>query len=139
VSAAEKGTLGSDFRKGVGMAVGIERSTRLGLRSPFGPDSIVLCSFGDASVNHATAQGAFNAAAWAAFQKLPVPILFVCEDNGMGVSVRTPPEWIQRRMSSMPSISYRFVDSTDLAAVWDVSQEAVATCREKRAPVFLHL
>jgi 2-oxoisovalerate dehydrogenase E1 component len=132
-------TIASHLPKAVGMAIAIDRAARLEIQSGLPRDAIVVCSFGDASVNHSTAQGAFNSAAWAAFQRLPVPILFVCEDNGLGVSVRTPPEWIQRRMSSMPSISYRFVDSTDLAAVWDVSQEAVATCREKRAPVFLHL
>jgi hypothetical protein len=40
--------------------------------------------------NHATAQTAFNAAAWTAYQKLPAPVLFVCEDNGIGISVKTP-------------------------------------------------
>jgi hypothetical protein len=44
--------------------------------------------------NHATAQTAFNAAAWTAYQKLPAPVLFVCEDNGIGISVKTPDGWI---------------------------------------------
>ena len=132
-------TIASHLPKAVGMAVAIERSTRLGLRSPFGPDSIVLCSFGDASVNHSTAQGAFNAAAWAAFQKLPVPILFVCEDNGMGISVRTPPGWIEARMRAMPAIHYVSADGTDLGNAWSVSAQAVELCRSRRIPVFLHL
>ena len=97
-------TIASHLPKAVGMALAIDRSTKLAraaaaagavtLPAP-GPvlsakDSIVLCSFGDASLNHSTAQGAINAAAWTAFQKVPVPVLFVCEDNGLGVSVRTP-------------------------------------------------
>jgi len=32
--------------------------------------------------------GAINTACWASFQQLPVPILFICEDNGLGISVR---------------------------------------------------
>ena len=39
-----------------------------------------MCNFGDASSNHSTAQGAINAAAWAAFQSVPMPIVFICED-----------------------------------------------------------
>ena len=46
-----------------------------------------VASFGDASANHSTAAGAINAAGYAAYQGLPVPLLFVCEDNGLGISV----------------------------------------------------
>ena len=45
----------------------------------------MLASFGDASANHSTAQGAFNAAGWTSYQSLPLPLLFVCEDNGIGI------------------------------------------------------
>ena len=38
-----------------------------------------------------TALGALNAAGWVTHQNLPLPLLFVCEDNGLGVSVRSPP------------------------------------------------
>jgi 2-oxoisovalerate dehydrogenase E1 component len=132
-------TIASHLPKAVGMAVAIDRSARLGVQSRVVADSIVLCSFGDGSVNHSTAQGAFNAAAWAAFQRLPVPILFVCEDNGFSISVRTPPGWIQARMSSMPAIHYLAADATNLSAAWNTAEEAVALCRARRAPVFLHL
>ena len=51
---------------------------------------MVLCSFGDASANHSSATGAINTALATAFRGLPVPILFVCEDNGFSISVPTP-------------------------------------------------
>jgi 2-oxoisovalerate dehydrogenase E1 component len=35
-------------------------------------DAIVYCSFGDASANHSTAQGAFNTAGWTSYQSIPI-------------------------------------------------------------------
>ena len=63
---------------------------------PWPADAVVVCSFGDASANHSTAVGALNAAALrAAYQGLPLPLLFVCEDNGIGISVPTARGWIE--------------------------------------------
>jgi 2-oxoisovalerate dehydrogenase E1 component len=141
-------TIASHLPKAVGMAVAIDRAARLRSRGArlgssgtiaTKPDSIVVCSFGDASLNHSTAQGAINAAAWAAFQRIPVPILFVCEDNGIGVSVRTPAGWIEARMRGVPSTTYVAADGRDLSAAYEATQHAVETCRSTRTPVFLHL
>jgi 2-oxoisovalerate dehydrogenase E1 component len=144
-------TIASHLPKAVGMAVAIDRAARLRVRqrtehvaAPDGivatePDSIVVCSFGDASLNHSTAQGAINAAAWAAFQHVPVPLLFVCEDNGIGVSVRTPEGWVEARMRAMPGMTYVSADGRDLGAAYEATLRAVETCRAERSPVFLHL
>jgi 2-oxoisovalerate dehydrogenase E1 component len=138
-------TIASHLPKAVGMAVAIDRSTKLGLRrDPEGAvattkDAIVICSFGDASLNHSTAQGAINAAAWAAYQRVPVPVLFVCEDNGIGVSVRTPEGWVEARMRAMPGITYVAADGRDLSAGYTSTERAIELCRETRRPVFLHL
>ena len=78
-------TIASHLPKAFGTAVAIEQGKRIGHELPIPDDSIVVCSFGDASSNHATAQTAFNAAAWTGYQKLPAPVLFVCEDNGIGI------------------------------------------------------
>ena len=141
-------TISSHLPKAVGMALAIDRLKRLKLGGE-GPaleglvatekDSIVLCSFGDASLNHSTAQGAINAAAWAAFQNVPVPVVFVCEDNGIGVSVRTPSGWIAARMQNMPGIHYVAADGRDLSHAYTETKRAVDFCRAKRKPVFLHL
>ena len=37
---------------------------------------------------------------------LPVPILFVCEDNGFGISVPTPAGWIEAAYGSRPGLAY---------------------------------
>ncbi|MBI4229317.1 MAG: MFS transporter, partial [Planctomycetes bacterium] len=90
-------------------------------------------------VNHAVAQTAFNSATWVAHQRLPLPILFVCEDNGIGISVKTPPGWIEAGFSHRPHLVYLQADGSDLPGCWEASFEAVARCRERREPVFLHL
>ncbi|HXD82910.1 MAG TPA: MFS transporter, partial [Rudaea sp.] len=64
-------TIASHLPKAFGTAVAIEQARRIGHKLPIPDDSIAICSFGDASSNHATAQTAFNAAGWTAYQKLP--------------------------------------------------------------------
>ena len=132
-------TIASHLPKAVGMAIAIERSKRVPASVRWPKDAIVLCSFGDASLNHSTAQGALNAAAWATFQRLPVPILFVCEDNGIGISVHTPKDWVQRSVETRPGIHYLFGDGLDLADAIRATGEAIDRCRGQRQPVFLHL
>ena len=132
-------TIASHFPKAVGHAVSIERAKHLGLPLPFPDDAIVVCSGGEAGLNHSTALGAVNAALWARYQYLPVPILFVCEDNGLGISVSTPSGWIERRWGAQPGLSYFHADGLDLAATYDTASRAVEHCRNRRAPTFLHL
>ncbi|HEU4537800.1 MAG TPA: thiamine pyrophosphate-dependent enzyme, partial [Polyangiaceae bacterium] len=132
-------TIASHLPKAVGLAIALERGARLGRAAADAADAIVVCSFGDASLNHSTAQGALNAASWAAFQRLPVPVLFVCEDNGLGVSVRTPEGWVEARMRAMPGVEYVFGDGRDLSDAFAATARAVELCRAGRRPVFLHL
>ena len=117
----------------------IEAGKRLGLGLPIPDDSIAICSFGDASANHATAQTAFNAASWTAYQKLPAPVLFVCEDNGIGISVKTPDGWIAESFRNRPDLDYFFADGLDLAQGYGDVLRAVEHCRRTRRPTFLHL
>jgi 2-oxoisovalerate dehydrogenase E1 component len=132
-------TIASQLPKAVGCAVGLERRRRLGLTPEGEPeDSISVVSFGDASVNHAVAQTAINSALWTHHQKLPCPVLFVCEDNGIGISVPTPTGWIETQYGARPGLHYVAADGTDLAASHDAAAEAIETCRYERRPVFLH-
>jgi 2-oxoisovalerate dehydrogenase E1 component len=132
-------TIASHLPKAVGTALAIERGHRMGLEMPVAEDSIVMCSFGDASTNHSTAQGAFNVTAWMAYQRLPLPLLFVCEDNGLGISVPTPPGWIEAAMKRREGIAYVQADGLDLVQAFNATRHAVSICRTKRQPVFLHL
>lgn len=132
-------TIASHLPKALGTAMAIEAGKRLGHALPVPEDSITICSFGDASANHATAQTAFNAAAWSSFQKLPAPVLFVCEDNGIGISVKTPEGWIGESFRNRPGLDYFQADGLDLANGYADVQRAVEHCRRTRRPTFLHL
>jgi 2-oxoisovalerate dehydrogenase E1 component len=132
-------TIASHLPKAFGTAIAIEQGRRIGHALPIPDDSIVVCSFGDASSNHATAQTAFNAAAWTAYQKLPAPVLFVCEDNGIGISVKTPVDWVARNFRNRADLDYFFADGLDLAEGYGQVQAAVEHCRHSRRPTFLHL
>jgi 2-oxoisovalerate dehydrogenase E1 component len=132
-------TIASHLPKALGTAVAIEQARRIGHQLPIPDDSITICSFGDASSNHATAQTAFNAAAWTAYQKLPAPVLFVCEDNGIGISVKTPSGWVANNYQHRANLDYFFADGLDLAEGYAQVQRAVEHCRNTRRPTFLHL
>jgi 2-oxoisovalerate dehydrogenase E1 component len=132
-------TIASHLPKALGMAIGIRRARKMGIKNAIPDDSIVVCSFGDASVNHSTAMGAFSAAARAAYQQVGAPILFVCEDNGLGISAKTPEGWIEGRFKPYPGLSYYAANGLDLVETDRVVREAVNACRVRCRPVFLHL
>ncbi|UXI69471.1 thiamine pyrophosphate-dependent enzyme [Tahibacter amnicola] len=132
-------TIASHLPKALGTAVAIEQARRIGHTLPVPEDSITICSFGDASANHATAQTAFNAAGWTAYQKLPAPVLFVCEDNGIGISVKTPTDWISASFSQRRDLDYFYANGLDIAEGYEQVARAVYHCRTTRRPTFLHL
>ena len=58
-----------------------------------------------------------------------MPILFVCEDNGTGISVPTPDDWIRETFSAQPHLRYTLA-AGELDEVWDAAVEAVHYVRE---------
>lgn len=132
-------TIASHIPKATGMAFALERAKKLKLNLTFPDDAIVCCSFGDASMNHNVAMSGFNTAAWAIYQKLPIPVLYLCEDNGIGISVKTPQGWPAARMKSWPGIAYFYGDGLDMPDAWRAAKEAITYVREARRPAFLHL
>jgi 2-oxoisovalerate dehydrogenase E1 component len=132
-------TIASHLPRAVGLAFCLERAAKLGVDPESPAESVVMCSFGDASVNHSTATGAINSALHCAYQGLPMPLLLVCEDNGIGISVRTPHGWIENTYGQRPGLRYFAVDGHDPLRCLDVAQQAADWVREHRAPAFLHL
>ncbi len=132
-------TIASHLPKAIGAAISIPKAKALGVNADMPDDSVILASFGDGSVNHATAQTAFNTAQWLTYSHVPLPIVFVCEDNGLGISVQTPPHWITDTIKPRPHLHYVLADGLNLADVYQAAQQAVAIAREKLIPVFLHM
>lgn len=133
-------TIASHLPKAVGAAFSIAMGRPKDRKRAVLPsDSVAICSFGDASSNHSTAQGAFNAAAWTAYRGLPLPLVFVCEDNGIGISVPTPDDWVAANFAHRPGLTYLSGDGRDVVDALRVSAEAEHVARTRRRPVFLHL
>ena len=132
-------TIASHLPRAVGLAIALHRAHRLKVDCEWPTDAVVVCSFGDASANHSTAVGAINTALATAFRGLPVPILFVCEDNGFGISVPTPKGWIEAAYGSRPGLAYVSADGSDPVTAWPAIVQAADTVREQRRPAFLHL
>ena len=131
-------TIGSHLPRALGVALSTARAKRLGVPARWPLDALTVCSFGDASINHSTAVGALNAAGYAVTQGLPLPLLFVCEDNGIGISVSTPQGWVAQA-AQRPGITYRYADGADPDAARSVAQDAADLARRTRRPVLLHL
>ncbi|MGH3749957.1 MAG: thiamine pyrophosphate-dependent enzyme, partial [Micromonosporaceae bacterium] len=132
-------TIASHLPRALGVGYAIERARKLGVASEWAPDAVAVCSFGDASANHSTAAGAVNAACYCAHQRVPLPLLLVCEDNGLGISVPTPPDWIAAAHRGRAGLAYFAADGSDVVAVREAAREAAAFVRTRRAPALLHL
>ena len=131
-------TIASHLPKAMGLAFSLARAKRLGVASGLPADAVVLCSFGDASANHATALSAINTARYAARLGLPMPLLLVCEDNDTGISVPTPEGWIAATFGNQPHLEYVSADG-ELDDVWEAVGRAVDHVRQQRRPALLHL
>ncbi|HTY27571.1 MAG TPA: thiamine pyrophosphate-dependent enzyme [Mycobacterium sp.] len=132
-------TIASHLPRAVGVAFSTARARKLGVDCPWPQDAVTVCSFGDASANHSTAVGAINTAMHSAYLGVPMPLLLVCEDNGIGISTKTPKGWIARSYAQRPGLEYFVADGSDLPAAYATAAAAVAWVRTHRRPAFLHL
>ncbi len=131
-------TIASHLPKAVGAAFSIGLSRKVKVKANFDPRSIIICSFGDASLNHSTAQGALNAAAWAGYRGAAMPILFVCEDNGIGISTRTPHDWVKSNYGHHPHIKYFHCNGLNIIDTYETALAAQNYVRREQKPAMLH-
>jgi 2-oxoisovalerate dehydrogenase E1 component len=140
-------TIASHLPRAVGLAFAVERQRKLtGSARPGAPaplpwpaDALVIASFGDASINHATATAAFNTAGWCDHTGLRLPLLLVCEDNGLGISVPSPDGWVASVLRRHEGIRYFAADGCDLVDTYEVAARAATWVRRQRRPAVLHL
>ena len=134
-------TIASHLPKAVGAAysIGLARGAGRPEHAVLAADSVVMASFGDASLNHSTAQGALNAAGWASWSGAALPVLFVCEDNGIGISTRSPKGWVTAVLGSRPGVRVFSCDGLDMYDTYRRAVEATGFVRRARKPAVLHL
>ena len=132
-------TIASHLPKAMGAALSIGRAKDTKLETNVMPhDAVVICSFGDASINHSTAIGAVNSALWVSHQNVYMPLIFICEDNGIGISVSTPSDWLESQYRDRPGLQYIAADGLNLCDTYLKAREAERYARSRRKPVFLH-
>ena len=132
-------TIASHLPRAVGLAYALGNLADLAPEPRWPADAIVVTSLGDASVNHSTAQGALNAAAYLTHRGLDVPLLVVVEDNGIGISTRTPAGWMEETLRRLPGLEYVAAPSPRPDRLLATVGGAVDRVREGRRPVLLHL
>lgn len=132
-------TIASHLPKALGAAISVTRAKELELPAKLKKDGIVLCSFGDASLNHASTQTTLNACGYLASNNYPLPLVFICEDNGIGISVKTPHNWVKNSIQDRPGLHYIEADGLDLIHCYHAAKKAQNIARNKRQAVFLHM
>lgn len=132
-------TIASHLPRAVGLGFALGLAAATGRETGWAEDAVVVASFGDASLNHSTAAGALNAAAYLAHRHKDCPVLLVCEDNGIGISTPSPRGWVGAALQSVPGVSYFEVDGDAPVALLGVARHALAEVRESRRPAILHL
>ncbi|MBT4790923.1 MAG: MFS transporter [Halobacteriovoraceae bacterium] len=132
-------TIASHLPKAVGTALSIARTKHLGLKGEIPADAVSFCTFGDASLNHASAQSALNCAHWISYQNIPLPLVFICEDNHIGISVPTPSEWVKNSQSSTHSMKYFECNGLNLIETFEVTKKAFTYARTWKKPCFLRI
>lgn len=132
-------TIASHLPRSIGLGFALGLAAGAGRATGWAEDAVVVCSFGDASLNHSTAAGALNAAAYLAHRHKDCPVLLVCEDNGIGISTPSPRGWVGAALRSVPGIPYFEVDGDAPVALLGVARHALAEVRASRRPAILHL
>jgi TPP-dependent pyruvate/acetoin dehydrogenase alpha subunit len=117
---------------GIPIAVGAAQGLKM-----LGSDAVAVCMFGDGAANRGPFLEGLN---WAALYKLPV--LFVCEDNGVAAFTATA------SVTAGPGVSARAeslgvpatgIDGNDVAAVDAAVGSIVAGIRAGSGPHMLHV
>jgi len=103
----------------------------------FKGDEVVYMSIGDGTTSEGEVWEALNTAS-----NLKLPLIFLVEDNGYAISVpvevNTAGGDISKLVSGFPDLYIQNCDGTDPLESYETFQRAVAYCRERKGPAFIH-
>lgn len=128
----EKGNLGANAIVGGGIPIATGAALASKLR---GDDRVSVSFFGDGASNEGTFHESLNfASIW------DLPVIFVCENNGFGISVpveqSTSVEDISVRAKAynIPGVT---VDGNDVYAVYEAAEEAINRAKAGQGPTLI--
>jgi Pyruvate/2-oxoglutarate dehydrogenase complex, dehydrogenase (E1) component, eukaryotic type, beta subunit len=105
--------------------------------SGFKGDEVVYMSVGDGTTSEGEWWEALNTAA-----NLKLPVIFVVEDNGYAIStpveVGTAGGDISKLVAGFPGLYIQKCDGTDPLESYATFKRAVAYCRDRKGPAFVH-
>jgi pyruvate dehydrogenase E1 component alpha subunit len=124
-----KGNLGANAIVGGGIPIAVGGALAAKMK---GTDQVAVSFFGDGASNEGTFHEAINlAAVW------KLPVIFVCENNGFGISVpvkeSTSVENISDRCHGYGIPGYT-VDGNDVFAIDEVMEKAIARAKAGEGP-----
>lgn len=128
----ERGNLGANAIVGGGIPIATGAALAAKLR---GSDQVAVSFFGDGASNEGTFHESINlASVW------KLPVLYVCENNGFGISVPTKQSTSVERISergaayNIPGVT---VDGNDVYAVYAETEKAVERAKRGEGPTLI--
>ena len=132
IADLKKGNLGANAIVGGGIPIAVGGALA---QSYLGKPNVTVAFFGDGASNQGTFHESINmASVW------KLPIIFVCENNGFGISVPV------KQSTSVKDISVRAkgydipgitVDGNDVYAIYDAAAEAIKRARPGKGPTLI--
>jgi len=132
IADASRGILGANGIVGAGHNIALGAGLSIKYKNS---GQVCVCFFGDGSTNQGTFHEALNLASiW------KLPIIFVCENNLYGISMRQSRHQAIQDIAdraaayNMPGVT---VDGNDVFAVYEAANEAVKRARDMQGPTLI--
>ncbi len=132
IADLSKGNLGANAIVGGGIPIAVGGALSAKMRKT---KQVAVSFFGDGASNHGTFHESLNlASVW------KLPIIFLCENNGFGISV---PAWQSTSVEdiSVRSVGYNMpgitVDGNDVLAVLEATEKALERARNGEGPTLI--
>ena len=132
-------TIASHLPRAVGVAFAIEHARQLGVAEHWPDDAIVICSFGDASINHATARPPSTRLRSLPTAESPSRCSSSARTTGSGSASERPSRWVEQSLAGRPELAYETAEGSEPAATLATATELAGWVREHRFPAVLRL